>query len=442
MTKYFITTIITTLLFVLAYVSVVSAQEQKSTGDTKNTNIATVQAEKMSRVIDRNDTTHKVMALSSDISNINKRYNETEQRITQLEEKIKEKASVMQWVGSAIEKVIADAVGFTLFALIVVFGLRRELKNIVKDGLVGIGETLASAFVSTVVPQIESFRNDAILILRDKPFNYMTDAELPAPPQVDKELELAQQLITAQKYHDAEKSLKQLSEKYPTELKIVAKLYNLYSMPEFVAISDPIALAKDCIHFLEAKRQAFSKVADFYYFLSWAYMKFSGTGKHRHYYKLALDAADSAIHLEPTCPRWHSLRGIVHHGFGVVVDAIADTVIALKFAEEQSDKDGVARAKNNLAYYYAMQGQSSMKETSIAYAKEACQYDKGKGSREHLSLDTLGYVLMTYGETLEELEEAVDVLNRAVKLDPTDSVISENLLEARKRLESFSLSDC
>lgn len=442
MKKLFVVTIAATLLFVSAYVSMVSAQEQKSTGDTKNINVVTVQAEKMSRVTDRNDTANKVIGLSSDISNINKRHNEIDQRIAQLEEKIKEKASVMQWVASALEKVLADAVGFTLFAIIIVFGLRRELKNTVKEGLVGIGETFASAFVSTVVPQIESFRNDAIKILRDKPFNYMTDAELTASPQVDKELELVQQLIATQKYHDAEKSLKQLSVQYPTELKIVAKLYNLYSMPEFVAISDSIALAKDCIHFLEAKKQALSNVADFYYFLSWAYMKFAGTGKHRHYYKLALDAADAAIQLEPTCPRWHSLRGIVHHGFGVVVDAIADTVIALKFAEEQSDKDGVARAKNNLAYYYAMQGQSSMRETSIAYAREAYQYDKEKGSKEQLSLDTLGYVLMTYGETLEELEEAVDVLNRAVKLDPTDSVISDNLLEARKRLESFSLSDC
>jgi len=387
-----------TLLFVSVYSPMASAQEQKNADDIKDKTSVADQAQKNSRASNSKGLANKVIALSTDISNIDKRNNETDQRITQLEKVIKEKESVKSWIGDAIAKIIADAVGFILFAIIIALGLKHELKKTVKDGLVSIGETLANAFVSTVVPQIETFRNDAISILRDKPIHYMTDADLAAPSHVGRELDKAQLLIVDKHYHDAEKFLKALSAKYPTELKVVAKLYELYNMPEFAEISGPAALAKDCANFLESKKQAFSRVADYYYFLSWAYTKFAGTGKQRIYYELALESADMAIKLEPKNPRWHSLQGIVHHCFGVIVDAVASTEFALNLAQEQSDNEGIARAKNNLAYYYAELGQLSKKEVAIAYAREACQYDNKKSSKEQFSLDTLGFVLMSFSK--------------------------------------------
>lgn len=442
MKNYLAAVITASLLFFSVYASIVSAEEQTNTGNNKNINAIAAQYKKTSQDINSKGVANEIKILQSGMSDIDKRNNEIEQRVAQLEEKNSKNKSVGSWLVMAAEKVIADAVGFSLFALIVVFALKREFKHTVREGLVGIGHTFADAFVSSVVPLIKSFSEDATSILRDKSFSSVNEAGLSAPAIVDKKLGSVQILIDNKKYHDAEKELKKLSDEYPKELKIVAKLYELYDMPEFAAISDLTALAKNCLHFLEYKKPAFSEVADFYYLLSFAYTKFAGTGKNRNYYKLALEAANKAIELEPKFPRWYSLRGLVHHLFGVSVDAITSTEVALRLATEQSDNEGAARAKNNLAYYYAEVGQNSMKEQAIAFAKDACQHDIGNKLKYPFSLDTLGYVLMMYGESQEELEESVEVLVKSASLEPGDRVISDHLSEARRRLESFSKADC
>lgn len=426
------------MLFISIHAFAVSAQERTNTGIKADSIANAARSEKISRFVNRNEFAD----VTTNLLSIDKRVSEINQRVSQLEQKKEESDSLITWVLKAIESVFSEIVGFAVFAVIVTFSLKNDLKSSIREGLVSIGETLAGVFVANVVPQIETFRNDAISILRSKTINYVTEADLTAPEYVDIKLESAQQMIAHKKYHDAEVFLKKLSDEYHAELKIVAKLYDLYNTPEFVAASDPTTLAKDCVHFLEKKEEAFPNAPGFYYFLCWAYTKFSGTGRHHQYYKLSVNAAQKAINLEPNNPRWHSLLGIAHDSFGVAVEAITATEKALKFAEDQSDSENIARAKNNLAYYYAEVGQISTKEKAIAYARDACKHDASNKLKYPFSLDTLGYVLSKFGESKEELEEAVEVLHSAALLEPSDRIIAGNLLNARNRLESFSRSDC
>jgi hypothetical protein len=207
MNRKFAAVIAVSLLTIPLYSSTVLAEEQTN-ASSKSASAVAVLPEKKAPDVNAKVIANEIKLLSSGMSDIDKRTKEIEQRVAQFEEKSSEHHSLMAWLVMAAEKIIADAVGFSLFALILVFSLKRELKHIVKEGLVGIGRTFADAFVSSVVPLIKSFSEDATSILRDKSFSIVNEAGLSAPAIVDKKLESIQKLIDDKKYHDAEKSLK------------------------------------------------------------------------------------------------------------------------------------------------------------------------------------------------------------------------------------------
>ena len=113
------------LLFASANASMGPAQEKVNSDVAKDLNAAT-QSDKTTRDLDQKAIFDTLTALSSRTSNIDERHNLIDQRLAQLEKKIEEKESVTHWFRGAIEKVIADAVGFAVFAIIVVFSLSRS----------------------------------------------------------------------------------------------------------------------------------------------------------------------------------------------------------------------------------------------------------------------------------------------------------------------------
>lgn len=390
-----------------------------------------------------------IKALSSALASEAKRADALELRIGHLEEMAKPDkeeslgSQVLHIAISILEKILADAVGFAVLAIIFAAIVKHEFINTVKEGLRSIGTVFAESFVSNVVPEIINFRQDAITVLRTRSFFYERATDISASAAVDKELGDIEEQLPIHGFAWAEEKLVQLSEKHRTEFKIVARLFQLYSdslLQE--GAGDSTSLAKKAIRFLESRANEFSKQTDYYYFLAQAHCKLNAVDPGGMHFRAALKAANNAIDLEPKNPRWLSLRGLVHDMFSSPIEAIPDTEKALTLALELNDATNVARAKNNLAYYYAELRQWSKKPLAIEYAKAACEFDREHRSAEHISLDTLGYVLMKFAETKEELEEALETLTKASKVDSQDADIRGHMTDAKRLLDAMVVSDC
>lgn len=388
---------------------------------------------------DKNGTKALISAYSGEAS---KRIDSLEARLAKAEERQKQDSGLLHFLKELGEKVIGEMVGFGVLALIFALIVKNELIRAVREGMEKIGAVFAGSFVSSVVPEIINFRRDAISILQSKTFFYDRPMDLKAPQVVDQRLEQIQHLISSHKLNEAESALILLSDQYPEELKIVSELFDLYGSPAYEALSGAIQSAQKALRFVESKNERFSKSPEYFMLVARANCKFENTGKARTHYLKAIAAASEAINIEPENPRWLSLRGLMHDVFGVVVEAVKDTENALKMAENKSDQKNIARAKNNLAFYFAELGQEDKKELALQYANEACEYDRQFGQPIHISEDTLGYVLMSFAETKDELERAVALLGQAVAADPQDAEIASHLSEAKKRLDTFGQFDC
>jgi len=98
-----------------------------------------------------------------------------------------------------------------------------------------------------------------------------------------------------------------------------------------------------------------------------------------------------------------------------------------KFEHSKEDQLAVMGLRNSLAYYYADSGDLSKKEISLQLINEALSYwqhelsqREGAGAdierRYANSLDTLGFIKITFGETVEELREGEMLCKKALDM--------------------------
>lgn len=143
----------------------------------------------------------------------------------------------------------------------------------------------------------------------------------------------------------------------------------------------------------------------------------------------AVEAANKTIDLEPNNPMHYRLLGYVYYWFNDPNKAIEHTEKALSLAQEQENEKEAIACKNNLAFYYAQRGKKADKEVALSYAEQACKMEKSD-----INLDTLGYVKMKFGETKEEIQEAIEILEQITKLHPTHPDYIAHLEEAYRKL--------
>jgi tetratricopeptide (TPR) repeat protein len=95
--------------------------------------------------------------------------------------------------------------------------------------------------------------------------------------------------------------------------------------------------------------------------------------------------------------------------------------------------DSSARVKNNLAFYIAERNNLNDKQRAMTMAESAVEYDEKNQAAEYLpaSWDTLGYVLLRFAETPEEIERAVEYFNKALALAPDDVDYNKHKITAQ-----------
>jgi len=173
------------------------------------------------------------------------------------------------------------------------------------------------------------------------------------------------------------------------------------------------------------RKTEFQNEPRYYYKLVQAYLDLGDTldmAKEK-----ALEAANKAIELKPNNPKHYRLLGYVYYWFNDPNKAIERTVKALGLAQED-EKEAIA-CKNNLAFYYAQRGKKEDKEIALGYAEQACEMEKSD-----VHLDTLGYVKMKFGETREEIEEAIEILEQSTQLQPNHPDYTAHVQEAYLKL--------
>lgn len=338
------------------------------------------------------------------------------------------------WLIDGLFKFVGEIFGFIALALVFTFFFKKELIHTTNNGLTSIGVILADTFSTRVVPLLSEVKNAAIeAINNDKPFLYMTPNKIEAPKLIEEAIQNIESIKKKGQHALAETKFLELLTNNPKEFKIIDSLFLLYSDPHFCS-----AGADKPVQFLLSRETDFQNEPRFYYLLALGYSSLKSKGFPQSVLlQKAITAVGKCIEIEPNNPRWLSLRGLIHQTFNNLRLAIEDTELALAMAEKQQDNANIARAKNNLAFYYAEGGEINKKEIALKYAKEAHKFDEELGVDPNNSLNTLGYVLMKFAETKQELTEAVECLQKASLGDPTDTDLQAHLIEAQRRLTAF-----
>ena len=248
-------------------------------------------------------------------------------------------------------------------------------------------------------------------------------------------IERAQEYIRAEKFTEAERELVDLLGHYPRELKIIDSLVSLYlnsSYPKLGATGGEIK----ALELLSRVEGNFKDSTLFYRLVMRAHLQSKGLMVDKIAKEGALRAAQRCIELDPTDPGWYHQLGYVHYWFDDIGMAITVTKQGLKIAEEKEDQITLMRTKNNLAYYYARAKQN--KDKAFEYANSVYEFFKAtKDSNYAMAADSLGYVKMQFATKKEELEEAANLFQEAIKLDPEDSFHYAHLKEANTKKLRF-----
>jgi hypothetical protein len=112
-------------------------------------------------------------------------------------------------------------------------------------------------------------------------------------------------------------------------------------------------------------------------------------------------------------------------------DAIKLGEKGLSLVEE---KDSLLRSRfeNSLAYYYADAESPDKETTARHYAEAAVKSRPGEPG----PLDTLGFVLISYGKTREEILKGVEYCNEALRLGGGFELYTKHIVRANSRLQS------
>jgi len=138
---------------------------------------------------------------------------------------------------------------------------------------------------------------------------------------------------------------------------------------------------------------------------------------------LAMDFAQALVDNTPEDKRWYRhFKELVCFCCGELEEAIAEAQKALTEAEAAGDTELALLARNDISYYIAETGDSSQEH----YARECIEKVIGEDKRPEF-LDTYGYVLIVFGQTVKEIEKGLSACCEACAKDPSPEVAKQFL---------------
>lgn len=149
----------------------------------------------------------------------------------------------------------------------------------------------------------------------------------------------------------------------------------------------------------------------------------------------AMDFAQALVDNSPKDRRWYRhLKELVCFCCGKLEEAIVEAQIELTEAEAAGDTELALLSRNNISYYIAETGDSSQEH----YARECIEKVIREDGRPEF-LDTYGYVLIVFGQTVEEIEKGLSVCCDACAQDPSPEVAKQFLDIHRKKAHEHVL---
>lgn len=341
-------------------------------------------------------------------------------------------ASVLRdYLFDVIKAILAEGVGFLVLAVIGGYILRQKIIHAIDAGFLRIGNATADSIFNSfkihILPELVRLR-EAAEEQFPRPGEKVgkRDEEVPTTAEIDESLKSIERIIGEGRFQQAEKNLLLLRSQHPKDFRVLDSLFSLYRNPRYQKKADALEI-------LLRAEEDFKADKRFYNRLAHAYMELKGILSDYHVRKNALDSAEKCIAMQPTDPNGHKLFGLVHFVFNELDKAIEITEKALTMAQDQKDKAIEISCKNNLAFYYAATEKGEFRDKAIGYAKEAIGFNPASA----FYYDTLGYVLMVFGKTKQDLDEAIRLFNKALELDPFDPDILHHLQEAYSKAKGL-----
>ena len=143
----------------------------------------------------------------------------------------------------------------------------------------------------------------------------------------------------------------------------------------------------------------------------------------------ATDLAQALVDNSPEDNPWyHHIKELICFCCGKLEEAIAEAQIQLSKAEAKGDTELVLLSRNNISYYIAEAGDPSQEH----YARECIEKVISKDRRPEF-LDTYGYVLIVFGQTVEEIQKGLSLCSEACTKDSSPEVAKHFLIIHQKK---------
>ncbi|MEW6657850.1 MAG: hypothetical protein AB1424_04240 [Thermodesulfobacteriota bacterium] len=247
-------------------------------------------------------------------------------------------------------------------------------------------------------------------------------------------LKKSEKLCSVGDFSGAENILLEMDKDNPSNIDILKAIVYLYIDPKCKLKNN-----EEILLLAENKLQYFSSRPEYYKLLTLIYMEMRDEMKIKETLgnptipikKKALEASKMAIKLAPNDPGYIILLGYIYYWFSEINFAISITEEALSLAQAINDTEEIIRAKNNLAYYYAMTSDKKYEHIAREYSEQAYDHDKESA----LFIDTYGFVKWKYAKDIGELKVAADYFGMAVKKDPFDADYYRHLSECLQEIK-------
>lgn len=237
-------------------------------------------------------------------------------------------------------------------------------------------------------------------------------------------------------YNMAASLLKEKDAQAPDNFDILRALVHLYLEPRCRLMRH-----EDVLKLISDKYNIFCNVPEYHWLLCLVYMEMRDEMVVKRQLGFstidvkakAIEASNKAIGLDVNNPSWYRLLGYVNYWFGDIDQAIQITEGSLKMAESTgASEHEILGSKNNLACYYASTGDRKYEKISREYSEIAYAKDPDNTA----VIDTYGYVKWKFAKDRDELKEASDILEMALRKDPYDLDIRRHHIECLQELKS------
>ena len=358
-------------------------------------------------------------------------------------------------VSSNLLEALYHAISFAV--LVLVFGIfyMRDIQETIKKGFEDIGETIANRtqpVTDSAIRSLEKLAKAAdihnevyssidVNNLLPIPANIASPVADPGTEKLieDKEREVLA-FINQGELKKAEIAWLNLMKQKPQNISVFERM-SLFYKEHYKDFSSERVL-KIILPF----KNTLEKEPMFYKILADIYMRLGDASQKEDAKKNAINAAKKSIELEPDNPRWQGLLGYVNFWFGDMKQGILHTEKALKKAENQKNESLTMSFRNNLACYYA--SEMIHEDKAKNYSKTVYEYYKLQGVKTEtekeamekmaMGFDSMGYVILRFATTKEEIEKSISYFTNALKFFPKRRVIMEHLQEACIKIRNFN----